>query len=95
VIAIDLSSGKQLWSKELQGLPPVNYPAYLNLMNLDADKFTVTITGHETAGDYIEVLDAATGKQIRHEVLPSDTAPAAKSPSTAPAIPPESKQTAQ
>ena len=66
VIAVDLATRKQLWSTRLEGLPPRWHSRYQNLLNIES---AITVYGHETFGDYTEILDAKTGKQLKHEVI--------------------------
>jgi hypothetical protein len=65
----DLTTGKLRWIRELQGLPPKTHSMYSNLLNLRVTDQGVEIFGHESYGDYIEVLDAQSGKQLSHKIV--------------------------
>jgi hypothetical protein len=75
VIAYDLAQQKQLWQTELKalkdsmGIEYYRISGYFSSMNLSAGKNTVAIYGHETNGDYLEMLDTKTGKVIGQKVL--------------------------
>ncbi len=77
VAAYDLTSGKKLWETELKAIQVFNHSAYSNevamsvgsLDGVDRDgEGYVQITGRESAGDYIEVLDGKTGARLAHRV---------------------------
>jgi hypothetical protein len=77
VIAYDLTSSKKLWETELAAAEVPRHSAYSNRVKMTVERLTdldkegegeVVITGRESAGDYIEVLDQATGKQLAHKV---------------------------
>lgn len=75
IVAVDLASGKELWRTPLEALGQVQYSAYSNLMNLQADEGIVTVYGWEGAGKYIEIKDAATGRTVGHKIFPRDPVP--------------------
>ncbi len=74
VTAYDLDRGKELWSTKLEGLGKVGHEQYRNRVTMELsngdgkDGGVVVITGKETNGDYVEVLDQKTGKQLAHKV---------------------------
>lgn len=74
VAAYDLDNGKEVWRTELEGIGKVSHEQYRNRITIDLpdkdDKrgHVVWITGNETSGDYVEVLDRKTGKQLAHRV---------------------------
>jgi outer membrane protein assembly factor BamB len=76
VAAHDLKTGKQLWSSPLTGVPcPLPMSCTFNAVSLkvlkDSDKSTdgvVWVSGHETYGDYYEVLDKKTGTMLARKV---------------------------
>jgi PQQ enzyme repeat len=70
VVAVDLSTGKELWDSPLQGIGPREHSAYVNLMNLDANFEVVTVWGNETMGRYLEFKDVTTGKTVGHQIFP-------------------------
>ena len=69
-MAVDLSTGKELWDSRLQGIGLVEHSAYLNLMNLDANFEVVEVWGNETMGRYLEIKDVTMGKTIGHRIFP-------------------------
>jgi hypothetical protein len=70
VVAVDLSTGKELWDSRVQGIGPHAHSAYVNLMNLDANFEVVTVWGNETMGRYLEFKDVTTGKTLGHRIFP-------------------------
>ena len=80
VTAHDLTTGNKLWETTLNavGCPPHSVyqnEVTLNLSyiswiasNLTLQSSTVLITGRESAGDYIEILDRGTGKVLAHKI---------------------------
>jgi RNA polymerase sigma factor (sigma-70 family) len=76
VTAHDLKTGKQLWSSPLKGVPcTLPMSCVFNAVSLkvlkDSDKSTdgvVWVSGHETYGDYYEVLDKKTGTMLARKV---------------------------
>jgi hypothetical protein len=70
VVAVDLSTGKELWESRLQGIGPVAHSAYENLMNLDANFEVVEVWGRESMGRYLEFKDVRTGKTVGHRIFP-------------------------
>jgi len=73
VTAYDLESGKNLWDQPLEGIGPMAHFKYSNRVILVVEKhptspgWGVVITGRESAGRYLEVLDPKTGKQVAHK----------------------------
>jgi hypothetical protein len=61
VAAYNLPERKLLWRTRLQGIGVVQHSTYSNAVNLHVDKLRVTVVGHESLGDYTEVVDTATG----------------------------------
>jgi hypothetical protein len=70
VVAVDLSTGKELWDSPLQALGPIQHSQYLNLMNLDTNFDVVWVWGNETMGRYLEYKDVTTGKTVGHRIFP-------------------------
>ncbi len=74
VAAYDLASGKEIWRTKLEGLGRIGHEQYRNRVTIDLsggdgkEDGVVTVTGKETYGDYREVLDQKTGKQLAHRV---------------------------
>lgn len=69
VVAYDLKTGDELWKRRLEGVGFVSHSAYVNYVNLEANDYCVAIFGHESYGDYLEVLDAKSGKLIANKVF--------------------------
>jgi hypothetical protein len=77
IVAIDLTTGKELWRSKLIGLstqPALmeHSPAVL-MMNLSVNVDVVTICGREM-GRYIEFKDIKTGKTVGHKIFPAPLA---------------------
>jgi hypothetical protein len=72
IVAVDLTTGKQLWKTSLKGLGPIQHSGYHNVLNLEADDTVVTVFGNEAMGRYVEFLDPKTGKALGHHVYPKD-----------------------
>jgi hypothetical protein len=77
VTAHDLATGKQLWVTKLNAIPLAGHSAYSNEVTMGLSSLTgteekeegiVSITGRESYGDYIEILDRETGKILAHKV---------------------------
>jgi hypothetical protein len=77
VTAHDLETGKKLWETELNALPLATHSSYSNEVTMGLSNLTgtemegegiVSVTGHESYGDYIEILDRETGKILAHKV---------------------------
>jgi hypothetical protein len=72
VVALDLTTGKQLWKSRLQGIGPTGHSQYLNLVNMETDGQRVIVTGNEAHGRYIEHLDLQSGKTLANQRLEAD-----------------------
>jgi uncharacterized protein (DUF1810 family) len=77
VFAYDLTTGKKVWEAKLSALGPVSHFAYRNQVTMELSSFAelgkegegaIKIVGRESYGDYIEVLDRATGKVLAHKI---------------------------
>jgi hypothetical protein len=77
VTAYDLSTGKKLWETRLDAVGCPSHFAYMNQVTMDwsglpeLDKEgegSIKITGRESFGDYIEILDRNTGKVLAHKI---------------------------
>lgn len=74
VAAYDLNTGEKLWATRLRAIGNPPHLAYSNevtmtLPSLEKDgERVVLITGRETLGDYIEVLDLATGDILANKI---------------------------
>jgi hypothetical protein len=69
VVAVDLTTGEQLWRAELRGLGPVDHSKYRNRVILDVDRNAVRVLGKESSGRYIEYLDRKSGRTVGHKVF--------------------------
>jgi hypothetical protein len=73
IIAVDLKSGKDLWSVSLKGLGPIDHSKYRNRVWMEpVDDSVLTVYGHESAGRYVELVDWKTGKTLGHKVFPRE-----------------------
>ena len=70
LVAYDLANKKELWKAPLKGLGPISHFGYSNNVALELAGDAVKVTGHETAGNYIEFVDTKTGKTVGHKVFP-------------------------
>ena len=77
VTAHDLVTGRQLWETRVTGVREIAHSKYSNRVTIHiesgvgadkGDELAISIAGHEGSGDYIEVLDAATGTVLAHRV---------------------------
>jgi glucose dehydrogenase len=77
VFAYDLTTGKKMWETKLNAVPKVGHTAYRNQVTMELSSFAelgkegegaIKIVGRESFGDYVEVLDRATGKVLAHKV---------------------------
>jgi hypothetical protein len=69
VTAHDLKTGKQLWETNLQAAGLCNHSAYGNEVFMTLYPAEIVIAGRETCGNYIEVLDQATGYRLAHQAF--------------------------
>ena len=85
VAAYDLTTGKKTWETRLTAIGDLNHSGYLNQVTMGVSRLTdldkegegvVSITGRESSGDYIEILDRATGKVLAHKVYRKEFGPA-------------------
>jgi hypothetical protein len=69
--AFDLAAGKELWRTPLKGLGPIAHFQYHNQVTLAlAGGDALRVLGNESAGRYVEYVDAKTGKTVGHKVFP-------------------------
>jgi WD40 repeat protein len=76
VTAHDLTNGKQLWETRLRAIDVRSHSAYSNRVALALDGVgdlkngpdVVVVTGRESFGDYMEVLDCKTGTALAHKI---------------------------
>jgi hypothetical protein len=69
VSALDLDSGRKLWSTSLLGVEAVDQSKYRNRVNIDVNGENVVIFGNETNGRYVETLNAKTGALVSNKKL--------------------------
>lgn len=62
--AVDLQSGKVLWTSKLRALGDVDHSKYRNRVNVGLEEGKVIVYGDETMGRYVEVLDASNGAMV-------------------------------
>lgn len=84
VTSYDLAAGTKLWETRLDavGCPP--HSVYQNAVTLDWSNLpgldkegegSIRITGRESVGDYIEILDRTSGKVLAHKIYRDGFAP--------------------
>jgi PQQ-like domain len=64
MLAFDAASGEQRWSRHPLALGPVEHSEYNNEVELREMHDHVVIFGKESAGNYVEVIDPATGATV-------------------------------
>ncbi|MFO0551056.1 MAG: hypothetical protein U0271_21885 [Polyangiaceae bacterium] len=65
IVALDLTSGRPLWRRELYGIGPVSHSKYRNELEIHlAGEDRIAIFGWESSGKYVEVLRASTGEDL-------------------------------
>ena len=73
IVAVDLTTGKELWTSELRALGDIEHSAYRTLLNLDCNREVVTIWGNESLGRYVEFKLVDTGQTVGHKVFPKES----------------------
>ena len=65
VLALEVSSGRELWQTRFAGIGSMMHSRYRNTVRM---KLTgqLSILGDEGGGQYVEVLDPATGNRLSH-----------------------------
>lgn len=71
VVAYDMNTGRQLWRTKLKALGFFGHYAYGNHVDISVGADEVFIFGRESFGNYVEVLDRATGKTMAHRIYSS------------------------
>jgi hypothetical protein len=69
VSALDLDSGRQLWTTPLVGIGPIDRSKYRNRVNIELHGDRVVVFGNESNGRYVEVLNATTGELVSNKQL--------------------------
>ena len=67
--AYDLNTGEKLWLKRLRGVESDAHLAYRNQVNLRLLDGVLHVIGHESLGDYEEILDRETGERLAYRVF--------------------------
>src|SRR5206468_2871000 len=84
VVAHELTTGAKLWETKLSAVGTPQHSAYLNQVTMGVsktpggdseDERVLFITGRESFGDYVEVLDCKTGTPLAHKVYRQGFAP--------------------
>ncbi|MCE9562098.1 MAG: hypothetical protein K8U57_08590 [Planctomycetes bacterium] len=77
VTAHDLKNGMKLWDTKLSAVGSMTHRYYRNSVTIELSGLNeadqdgegiVRITGRESYGDYIEILDSSTGKVLAHKI---------------------------
>lgn len=68
VVAYNLDTGKLLWKTDLHAVGQVKHSAYRNEVLIGFCSGGIMVTGRESYGDYVEVLDRNTGATIAHRI---------------------------
>lgn len=69
IVAVDLTTGKELWVSPLKALGSIQHSAYLTMLNLDCNDDVVTIYGNESLGKYVEFKRTDTGETVGHKTF--------------------------
>jgi hypothetical protein len=64
VVAVDLSTRRQVWKSHLRGIGPTAHSEYSNSVNIETDGAKVIVYGNESHGKYVEHVDMKTGKTL-------------------------------
>ncbi len=68
VVALDAETGERLWERRAERATAAGHSKYSNVISLSSRPGVVVVSGRESAGEFREELDAATGRPISHEV---------------------------
>jgi outer membrane protein assembly factor BamB len=66
VVALDAEKGERLWERRAERAA-AGHSKYSNVVSLSSRPGVVVVSGRESAGEFREELDAATGRPISHE----------------------------
>ena len=75
ISAHDLKNGKRLWSTQLQAAGFTSHFGYSNEIFMLLTEDAIEIAGDETAGNYVEVLDRATGRMLANKQFKNSNFP--------------------
>jgi outer membrane protein assembly factor BamB len=68
LVAYDMRRGKELWTRNVEGLGPVEHSAYVNSVVIEDVNGDVRVLGRESFGDYAEVFEGKTGERLAHKI---------------------------
>jgi hypothetical protein len=69
LIAIDLTTGEEVWRNQLLAVGLVGHSRYSNKVRLELGDDVVRVWGDESAGRYVEVVDLAGGETFAHRIF--------------------------
>jgi hypothetical protein len=72
VLAVDLKTGKELWRSRLKGTSSRAHSEVSNEITIETNGRVVIVQGRESFGNYLEFVDAQTGKTLGHREYKSD-----------------------
>lgn len=72
LVAVDLSTGKELWRTHLMGIRVPALPIPPNAFNLSTYERTAIVWGNVASGHYVEFVDLKSGKTVGHKVFGQD-----------------------
>ena len=72
LVAVDLSTGKELWRTRLMGIDVPAVPVPGNAFNLSTYEGTAIVWGNVASGHYVEFVDLKSGKTVGHKVFGQD-----------------------
>ena len=64
VLAFDIESGQHHWTTELFGMGPVSHSKYRNAVVMRVESGRLVVSGWESEGKYVEVLDPSNGAPL-------------------------------
>ncbi len=67
ILALDASSGNQLWETTLKGIGSIGHSKYANRIQMRIEDEWLLIFGNESSGRYIEILDPFSGRLIYNQ----------------------------
>lgn len=71
VEALDLASGRTLWTHRLEGCGPVSHSEYFNAVQARAEGRHLAVFGSEIACRYVELVHGEKGATVKQERLPA------------------------
>ncbi len=66
LVAVNLDTGAELWRTQLQAIKKGGHSGYSNLIAMNLADGVVVVRGHESFGNYNEIVDLKTGKTLAH-----------------------------